>query len=140
MELPGMISWTKNSVNHIARGNGGQAGEGKFKAIFFTVILVATVYTTFKLAPPYFAEYQFKDKIDEQARFGVVGHTPEPQIRDNVFKVAQDLDIPIKAEEIKISASANLVTISVDYSVPVDLAFYHVDLHFTPSSANKSLY
>jgi hypothetical protein len=32
-----------------------------------------------------------------------------------------------------------VVKISVDYIVPVDLLAYHVDLHFQPSSENKSL-
>jgi hypothetical protein len=27
----------------------------------------------------------------------------------------------------------------VDYTVPIDILFYHVDLHFTPSSENKSI-
>jgi len=27
----------------------------------------------------------------------------------------------------------------VDYTIPVDILFYHVDLHFTPSTEGKSL-
>jgi hypothetical protein len=28
----------------------------------------------------------------------------------------------------------------VDYTVPIDLLVYHLDLHFTPSSENRALY
>jgi hypothetical protein len=63
----------------------------------------------------------------------------EEQIRENVFRVMQDLDIPAKKEDIKIVANERFVKISLDYTVPVDLLTYHVDLHFTPSSENKAL-
>jgi len=117
----------------------GERGEGKFKAIFMLVILVLAIYCAVKLVPPYVAEYQLSDKIQEQARFAIVNHTTEEQIRNSVYKVIQDLEIPAKKEDIKIVANDQVVKISVDYLVPVDLLAYHVDLHFTPSSENKSL-
>jgi hypothetical protein len=116
-----------------------QRGEGKFKAIFVLVILVLGIYCAVKLVPPYVAEYQLADKIQEQARFAIVNRYTEEQIRENVWKVMQDLEIPAKREDIKIVATMQTVKIAIDYIVPVDLLSYHVDLHFTPSSENKSL-
>lgn len=116
-----------------------QRGEGKFKAIFTLVILVLGIYCAVKLVPPYVAEYQLSDKIQEQARFAIVNRYTEEQIRENVWKVMQDLEIPAKREDIKIVATMQTVKIAIDYIVPVDLLNYHVDLHFTPSSENKSL-
>ncbi len=117
----------------------GERGEGKFKAVFMLVIVVLGIYCAVKLLPPYIAEYQLSDKIQEQARFAIVNHTTEEQIRNSVYKVIQDLEIPAKKEDIKIISNDQVVKISVDYIVPVDLLAYHVDLHFTPSSENKSL-
>ena len=68
-----------------------------------------------KLVPPYIAEYQLSDKIQEQARFAIVNHTTEEQIRNNVYKVIQDLEIPAKKQDIKIVANDQVVKISVDY-------------------------
>lgn len=116
-----------------------ERGEGKFKAILITVLLVAGAYSAFKLVPPYIAEYQLADKMQEQARFGVANHIPEDQLRDLIWKTVQDLDIPLKKEEIKVVSNQQMCKISADYIVPVDLLFYHVDLHFTPSSEGKSL-
>jgi hypothetical protein len=117
----------------------GERGEGRFKAVFVLVIIVLGIYCAVKLLPPYIAEYQLADKIQEQARFAIVNHITEEQIRNNVFKVIQDLEIPAKKTDIKIVANDQVVKISVDYLVPVDLLAYHVDLHFQPSSENKSL-
>ncbi len=117
----------------------GERGEGKFKAVFVLVIIVLGIYCAVKLLPPYVAEYQLSDKIQEQARFAIVNHITEEQIRNNVYKVIQDLEIPARKEDIKIVSTDQVVRITVDYTVPVDLLAYHVDLHFKPSSENKSL-
>ena len=117
-----------------------ERGAGKIKALIVTAILAFAVYAAVKIVPPYAAEYQLADKIQEQARFAIVNRYTEEQIRDNVFKVVQDLGIPAKREDIKIEASQQVVKIAMDYTIPIDLLAYHMDLHFTPSSENKSLY
>jgi hypothetical protein len=117
-----------------------ERGAGKVKAIIVTVLLVFAIYAAIKIVPPYAAEYQLADKIQEQARFAVVNHYTDEQIRENVFKVVQDLEIPAKREDIKIEASNRIVKIAMDYTVPIDLLSYHLDLHFTPSSENRSLF
>ena len=122
------------------RMRSGERGAGKVKAIIVTVLLVFAIYAAIKIVPPYAAEYQLADKIQEQARFAVVNHYTDEQIRENVFKVVQDLEIPAKREDIKIEASNRIVKIAMDYTVPIDLLSYHLDLHFTPSSENRSLF
>jgi hypothetical protein len=116
-----------------------ERGEGKLKAIVVTAILLLGVIAGVKVIPPYVAEYQLNDKIQEIARFGIVEHSTEDQLKDKVMKTIEDLEIPATKENIKVTAGTQRVTISVDYTVPVDIFFYHVDLHFTPSSENKSL-
>jgi len=117
----------------------GQRGGGRLKAIAYTAIVVFGFFAAVKLIPPYLAEYQLADKMQEQARFAVVNRYTEEQIRASIFKEAQDLDIPLTKDDIKVLASPSVVRISVDYTVPVDLMVYKMDLHFTPSSENKSL-
>ena len=106
----------------------------------YTAFVVFGIFAAVKLLPPYIAEYQLADKMQEQARFAVVNRYSEEQIRETVFKEAQDLDVPIRKEEIKVLASASVVRISMDYTVPIDLLIYKMNLHFTPSSENKSLF
>jgi hypothetical protein len=127
-------------VPETERSRARQHGTGKVKAIIVTAILAFAVYAAVKIVPPYAAEYQLADKIQEQARFAVVNRYTDDQIRDNVYKVVQDLEIPAKREDIKVAASNQIVKISMDYTVPIDLLSYHMDLHFTPSSENRSIY
>ena len=104
-----------------------------------TAILLLGVFAGVKVIPPYVAYYQLNDKVQEIARFGVVEHNTEDQIKEKVFKTIEDLEIPATRDNIKVIAGSSRVAISVDYTVPVDILFYHVDLHFTPNSENKSI-
>ena len=116
-----------------------QRGEGKLKSIVFTLIIILGIYVAYKLVPPYVNEYQLQDKMQEIARFGIVNRYSDEQVRENVFKTVQDLNLPIKREDIKVTITQAICKISLDYTVPVDLLFYSTELHFTPSSENKSL-
>ena len=125
-------SWNRSALR-------AQQGAGMIKAILWTVLLVYGAFVAYKILPAYVAEYQLADKMQEQARFAVVNRYPEEQIRDSIFKVIKDLEIPVKREDIKITATQDVVRIACDYTVPVDLLVYQMNLHFTPSSENKNL-
>jgi predicted AlkP superfamily phosphohydrolase/phosphomutase len=116
-----------------------QRGAGTIKAILWTAILVYGAFVAYKILPAYVAEYQLADKMQEQARFSIVNRYSEEQVRDNVYKVVKDLEIPVKREEIKVVSNNDVVKISMDYTIPVDLLVYQLNLHFTPSSENKAL-
>jgi hypothetical protein len=121
-------------------GSRHQRGEGKVKTILFLLFFASMIFIGFRTVPAYVAEYQLADKMQESARFAVVTRQNEDQIRESIYKVVQDLEIPAKKEDIKITSTNSLVTIAIDYNVPVDLLFYQTEMHFSPSSANKSLF
>jgi hypothetical protein len=116
-----------------------QRGGGMIKAILWTAILVYGAFVAYKILPAYVAEYQLADKMQEQARFSIVNRYNEEQVRDNIYKVVKELEIPVKREEIKVVSNNDVVKISMDYTIPVDLLVYQLNLHFTPSSENKAL-
>jgi len=117
-----------------------ERGEGKLKAVVVIAVIALAIYSAVKIVPAYFSDYQLSDKMQEQARFAVVNRYTEEQIREILFKTMQELEIPAKREDIKIVATNAVVKISLNYTVPVDLFFYHLDLHFSPSSENKALF
>ena len=112
-----------------------ERGEGRMKALLYLAFLISAVVVAVKVLPSYVNEYQLKDKMGEQARFAVVNHWTDEQIRENIYKVIDDLEIPAKREDIKVDHTHSGLTISVSYAVPVDFYVYKTDLNFTPSSA-----
>jgi len=128
-----------NRQAQLRRRAAGERGQGKFKAILVTAILVFMVYAAVKVVPPYVAEYELSDKMQETARFASVNRNSPEQIRESIWKTIEDLQIPATKEDVKVTASGGRVTINVDYKVPIDLMVYKFDLHFTPSTVNKDI-
>jgi hypothetical protein len=123
----------------ISSSKRSQRGEGKLKAIIYTVVLLFAIYAAVKIVPVYVAEYELKDKMAEQARFAIVNRYSEDQVRDVIYKVVQDLDIPATREDIKVLSTNNGIMITVNYSVPVDFKVYKTELSFSPSSEGRDL-
>ncbi|HTC92607.1 MAG TPA: hypothetical protein VK699_04025 [Terriglobales bacterium] len=110
-----------------------------FKPILGVIILVAFVYVCFQMLPPLFKNYQFQDYLDDEARRTSYTTLSEDAIRNEVLKEARGDELPITADQVHIVRGQNLVQITVNYTVHVDLPFFPQDLHFSASSGNKAI-
>lgn len=114
------------------------------KLVFGIVIIVAAVILIATLAPPYFSNYQFEDTLKTEAQMNTYSTKSEESIRDEVFRKAQELDVPITKEQIKVHRNGLVGTGSVDieaaYTVHVNLPGYPLDLNFDASARNKGVF
>ena len=60
-------------------------------------------------------------------------------VRDDVWQKAQELSISVQKEDIHVEMQNGSVSISLDYSVPIDLAVYELTLNFHPHADNHSI-
>jgi hypothetical protein len=118
-----------------------ERGGSKINFLLTVVILGAIVFAAVKIAPVYVANYEFQDSIATESRFAITGYPKKSvdDIRDDVFKKAQDLGIPAKRDDIQVSIDNNNVDIGLDYTVPIDLAVYQFTLQFHPHADNHSI-
>lgn len=107
------------------------------QAIFGVLLLVAVVLVIYKVVPPYFANQELQDAVTEEARINTYTPKTEDDMRSTIFRKAQDLDIPITRDQIQVQRASNGVSISVAYTVHVDLPAYPLDLNFEASSKNR---
>jgi len=114
-------------------------GGARLKALIWTVILIAGLYAGYKLIPVYFANYQLEDKMREIARFATVNNMSDEKVRDAVFREIQDRGILARREDIKVQMGPRGVTISLNYTVNVDLILFQRELQFSPSVENRAL-
>jgi hypothetical protein len=116
---------------------------GSLKLVAGIFVMVASVYLIAVLAPPFFSNYQFEDAIRTEAQMDTYNTKTEDQIRDAIFKKAQDLDVPVTREQIKVQRSGvtgtGSISIEAPYVVHVSLPGYPMDLNFDPSSRNKGV-
>jgi hypothetical protein len=112
-----------------------ELGFVNIKTILVLAILGAAVYTGVKVVPLYFANYQLQDKMKEVAKFALANRQTEADLRNAVYKEAQDQDVPINPEDIRVEMGPQGPFISADYKVNVDLQVYQFTLEFKPNSA-----
>jgi Domain of unknown function (DUF4845) len=106
---------------------------------FWLFVVVAAVYTGWRVVPAYISNYRLEETIDDSARAAAVNsQRSEDEIRLAVYREAQNLHIPIKPEDIKVQRDAGEVVISADYTVHVDLPVHPIDLDFHPSSKRET--
>jgi hypothetical protein len=119
----------------------GQHGGSKMNLMITLAIIVAVAFVCVKVIPPYFANYQFQDAIESESRFALTGYPKRSldDVQDEVYKKAQDLGIPAKRDDIKVMLANGQVTISLDYSVPIDLSVYQFVLQFHPHADNHTI-
>lgn len=116
-----------------------QRGGANFKAIIWTIILVAFIYGAMMVIPVLINEYEFQDSLQTIARFASVNRRTNEQVRQAVLEEAQKEDLPVQAEDIKVEGNSGNVHIYVDYSVTVDLKVYQWTLNFHPAASNASI-
>jgi len=115
------------------------------RIVFALALLVTLIFLGLKFVPVYFENYSFKDYIDDETkRASYASGASADMIRDEVFKKAKELEIPITKDEIKVDkplaqGGVGAVTINADYTVHLDLLVTTTDLHFAVGSQNKPM-
>jgi len=81
-------------------------------------------FAAVKIVPAYFANYQLDDAMKTEARFATSAYPKKTveDVREDIFKKVQELEVPAKKEDIRVTSDGSLVSISLDYSVTFDLA------------------
>jgi len=110
------------------------------KAILALAFLGVVVFCALRIVPVYFENYQFQDFLNHAAVEATV-RQPQPKPEDlqaEIYSKAESLGIPVERQDIKVSVGRT-VTVNVHYVVDVDLKFYTLLLHFTPSAKNSNI-
>jgi hypothetical protein len=104
-------------------------------------MIAVAVYVGFQVVPPFFANYQFQDAIQNEAVLQSYSNKSEDDIRTTIFKKAQDLNIPIQEDQIMVqrAGGGGSLSISATYTVHLDLPYYPLDLVFRPASKSAPI-
>src|SRR5215470_7062841 len=102
----------------------------RLKSLFGLFLLIAVVYVSWKLLPPYFSNYRFEDACESEALINSYSNKSEVEIRNTLAAKARDYDIPLTAEQINVTRNGSELSIWADYTVHVDLPFMPLDLTF----------
>jgi hypothetical protein len=115
--------------------------SNKLNLIFTLAVLAMMLFAAVKIAPVYFANYQFQDSLESESRFALTGYPKKSadDVRDDIWKKAKELGIPADKDAIHVALDNGSVDLGLDYSVPIDLAFYQFTLQFHPHADNHTI-
>jgi len=112
---------------------------GKVKSLFGLAVIIVLVFLAWKIAPVYYANYQFEDYLDTQAKVESYSQHTEFDIATTFAKRAQELGIPLTASQIKVARVGNELTIEADYAVTIDVPIHPFDLNFHVATKNRRI-
>jgi hypothetical protein len=95
-------------------------------------------YALWLVIPCYFHNYQFQDDLEQMARQANYSYKKQDQetLLADVVAKAQSYEIPLEAEQVKVTRMGPDLSIETEYTVHVDLPLYPFDLKFSPSTKN----
>jgi hypothetical protein len=113
------------------------------KAIVGFLVIVAVVVLLFQIVPPMMNNYSFEDDLRTVALMdGSNLQKTDDDIRNDVLRKAKDEGLPLGPKQITVqhinTPGMSAVYVAADYTVTINFPGYSFDMHFTPSSGNKS--
>jgi hypothetical protein len=117
----------------------GEKGGSKLKTLFVLAIFATMAFAAVKIVPIYVINYQLQDSMQEEATFASVNRKSADEIKTDLEKKLKDMGIAVDDKSIEVSSYSGNVSISLEYTVPVDLTIYQLQLHFHPRADNTSI-
>jgi hypothetical protein len=101
------------------------------------VLLAGLALFAILFLPIYFHNLQLQNFVADVAARSDTASKSDDVLRTWVLDKAHELDLPIRADNVKIAHSADGMRIDVRYQVRVDLPGYTVNLHFYPGAGSR---
>ena len=117
----------------------GEKGGTRLKTLFVLLIVFGLAFAAVKIVPIYVTNYQLQDSMQEEATFASVNRKSADDIKSDLQKKLTDLGVTADPNSMQVTSVAGNVQISFEYTVPVDLTVYQLQLHFHPHADNASL-
>jgi hypothetical protein len=96
----------------------GIRGGANIGCIIWLVILGFVGYVLYKVVPVKIASSEFFDTMQEQASFGSI---KDPKfIEYEILKKAEELQLPIKKEQLKITKLREVIRVECHYEVTIE--------------------
>jgi len=102
----------------MTRSRRGIRGSANFGCIVWLVVLALVAYLLWKVVPVKIATSEFYDAMQEQASFGSI---KDPKfIEFEILKKADELKLPVKKENLKITKQRDAITVEAHYEITID--------------------
>jgi hypothetical protein len=111
----------------------------ELKSIFWVLVLLIGGFVLYKTLPAYWGNFKVNQMISDEAVYYTNFPKSEAAIAEAVSQKAQDLDVPLSPEQVTVLRTGGDLSITIAYSVHIDLPVYPFDLNFKDSTTNHNV-
>ena len=104
------------------RSRRAEAGTGRVGCVIWAALLAIGVLIASKIVPVKIKTSTFYDAMQEQAQFGSI--KGDAAIQAELFRKAQELQIPLKKEDIVVRRDMGYVYVEVHYVLNIEFPIY----------------
>ena len=116
------------------RRSSRERGEGQFGCIIGLIILAVGGIIAWKVIPLKVKRAEVRQVIVDEAKSA--GMHGDDRIRKAIIEAAQEDNLPVTDDSIKINRGNNAITVEVDYVVPIEFPGYTYQWHVHDEQTN----
>ena len=111
-----------------------ERGEGQMGCLFGLILMAIGIFIAWKLVPIKVRAAELRQEVLDQSKAG--GMRSDDRIMAAILRKAEDDNLPVTADNVKIRRTNNTITVDVDYFVPVEFPGYKFNWEFTVHAEN----
>ncbi len=111
----------------------------ELKSILGVLLLLVGGFVLYKVFPAYWGNYKLGRIVDDQSVIYTYTTNSNDQIATAISEKARAVDVPISPEQVTVLRTPGDLSISVEYTVHVELPIYPLDLNFKTVNKNHNV-
>lgn len=111
-----------------------ERGEGQMGCLFGLALLAIAIFIAWKMVPVKVRAAELRQEVVDQAKAG--GMRGDDKILSAILRKAEDENLPVTADNVKIRRTASEIYVDVDYVVPVQFPGYLYQWEFHHHAEN----
>lgn len=111
-----------------------QRGEGQAGCVVGIILLLIGIFIAYKLIPVKLNAAELRQTVHDEAK--MAGSRSDGRIMTGILRKAEELRLPVTADNVKINRANNQISIDVTYVVPVEFPGYVYKWTFHHSADN----
>jgi hypothetical protein len=111
----------------------------ELKSIFGLLVLLVGGFVLYKVFPAYWNNFKVNGMISDQAIIFTNFPKSDDDIKIAIAQKAQDCDVPLSPDQVVVARDRGNLTISLAYTVHIDMPGYPFDLNFNDSTTNHNV-
>ena len=108
-----------------------------WRVVAAAAVLAVLGFLAIRLLPIYLHNLELQQFVADVTHRADAATSSDDVLRTWVLDKANQLDLPVKADNVLVQRSGETVHMEVRYEVRVDLPLYTVNLHFYPGAGSR---